>query len=227
MADMKKAALTILFLLSLISSAFAAFDSFDDLVAAEEKKGAGVPAQASDNAYEAAKKEIEAVKKHLRFRIDKIENIVWVSTKLKYTTQCFDIYCGEQGGEIWLRLKIKPGPYTQPMVMERVTINVDGVAQSFMVPPSSSNITSELHSTYGIGDIKARRWYEEKVDMAVNQEIEKLLRRVADGKETLIRLSGRNYKVDMKLLKDSYPAFDAMLRYYRARQIILAHEQGK
>lgn len=44
MDNMKKATLTILFLLLLVSRAFATFDSFEDLVAAEGRKEVGVPA---------------------------------------------------------------------------------------------------------------------------------------------------------------------------------------
>lgn len=222
---MKKVILSVFLLLVVSQCAFAANETIEQLIAALEGKEPEVIAQETKQRQDVewAKKEIEAVKKNLRFKTDKIENITWTHTKLIPSTPYFDVYCGERNGSVFLKLIIKPDIKTEQMAMERVIINVDGIVQSFTVPLRYRNITSEVSSSKGINGVKMLRWYTERIDMPVYQEVQDILRQAASGKETLVRMSGR-YNQDFKLSKAAHNAFDSLLRYYKARQIILASQ---
>lgn len=222
---MKKAILSIFLLLAVSCCAFAANETIEELIAALEGKEPEVIAQETKQRQnvEWAKKEIEAVKKNLRFQTDRIENITWTQTKLNFSIPYFNIYCGEQNGSVFLRLMVEPDIRTERMETEKVVINVDGIVKSFTVPARYRNITSEVSSSKGINGVQIRRWYTERIDMPVYEEVEDILRQAASGKETLVRMSGR-YSQDFKLSKAAHNAFDSLLRYYKARQIILASQ---
>lgn len=222
---MKKVIFSVFLLLATSCSVFAANETIEELIAALEGKEPAVIEQEIKQRQnvEWAKKEIEAVKKNLRFKTDKIENITWTHTKLNFSIPYFDIYCGEQNGAVFLRLMIEPDIRTERMETDRIIVNVDGIVHSFTVPLRYRNITSEVSSSKGINGVKMLRWYTERIDMPVYQDVEKILIQAAGGKETLVRLSGK-YNMDFKLTKAAHNAFDSLLRYYKARQIILTSQ---
>lgn len=202
--------------------AFASNETIDELIAQLGIKSpeAAAPERKNNQTFGEAWKEIESVKKRLRFKTDKIENITIVSTRLNYDIPFFDIYCAEKGGKIWLRLVMKAGLTSEPMATGKVIINVDGIVHSFSVPSYSRETTSQVSSYRSARTVYTQRDYNEKVDMVVDEDAEKILRLATDGKVTMIRMRGRYY-VDFKMSKAAHTSFDAMLRYYKARQILL------
>lgn len=226
---MRKIALALFFALVISGCAAASSETIDELIAQLEGKSPESVAQEREQEWvvEEARREVEAVKKALRFQTDKIENVTWVHTRLFQTRPCLDVYCGERDGRIWMRLQLEPSSDTQPMVMEQVVLNIDGEVRRFSINASDRNATSEVRSARGtFGGIEVNRWYYEKIDMSVTPELEKILWRATGRKNVLVRFKGR-YSQDFKLTQAWHNAFGAMLRYYRARQIILAHENGK
>lgn len=225
---MKRAILGLFLLLAAAGGAFAANETIEELIAQLEGKSPETAALEREQkwAVEEAKKEVDSVKKALRFRTDKIENVTWVHTRLTQFTPYFDVYCGERDGRIWMRLRLEPSSDTRPMVMEQVILNIDGEVRRFGINARDRDVTSEVRSVKGVfGGVEVNRWYYEKIDMPVTPELEKILWWATGKKSVLVRFRGR-YSQDFKLTKAWHDAFSAMLRYYRARQIILAHEKG-
>lgn len=222
---MKRLVLTLLILLTITGCAFASDVTIDELLAQLEGKSPETITQEREQrmSVDEAKKEIEAVKKNLRFRTDKMENVTWTRTKISTGKPYFDMYCGERNGKIWLRVKLEPSANTkQPMIMNTVLLNIDGHNTGFTVKASDRKTSSEVRSSRGtFGGIDVNRWFYEEVDMSViTPELETLLRQAADGKTVMVRMRG-NYSEDFMLSKQARAAFDAMLRYYRARQVLL------
>lgn len=225
---MKRAVLGFFLLLAAAGCAFAANETIDELIAQLEGKSPETAAQEREQKWvvEEAEREIAAVKKALRFNTDKIENVTWVHTRLTQFRPVFDIYCGERGGRIWMRLLLEPRSDTRPMVMEQVVLNIGGEVRNFSIKAGDRNITSEVRAVKGtFGGVDVNRWYYERIDMPVTPELEKILWRAAGSKSVLVRFRGR-YVEDFKLSKAAHNAYSAILRYYRARQVILAHEKG-
>lgn len=227
---MKRAVFTVFFLMAVIGSAFAASETIDELIAQLEGKSPETAAQEREQkqSVEEAKKEIEVVKKQLRFQTDKFKNVTWTRTRLGQFGPRFDIYCGERNDKIWMRILIEPSGDTKPMLTELVYLNIDGDVKGFHIKADDRKTTSEVRSSKGLGGkIEVRRWFYETVDMSVTDpELENLLRRAASAKSVMVRFSGQ-YNQDFNLSKDWQKSFDAMLRYYKARQTILAHEKGE
>lgn len=223
---MKKIILGLFLILAAPCCVFAANETIEALIGAlEEKEPAVIEREVKQRRdVEWAEQEIAAVKKHLRLQTDKIENTSWVISKLNIYSTYIDIYCIEQDGVISLRLVLAPRFDTEPLMMERFVINVDGAPNTFAVPAKNREITSKVRTdSSGINEVEITRWYKERANLAVTKEIKKVLRQAADAKETLIRMRGR-YNFDFKMSKATQISFDAMLRYYEARQIILASQ---
>lgn len=225
---MKKSMVFLLAIFTMFASTFFAFafaaeyTSIEDLAANYENKTDDSEQETPTSITakrEFAKQEFNAVKKHLRFSSDKVEDINWTQTKWNISSYYpyIDIYVGEDGKRIWMRLKAELRE-DLPVLTKQIIFNIDGSVYRLPVNSDCVSVKSDISTSQArLNSTVTRLAYTETIDMHVTPDIHKILLLIPKSKDTTVRLSGQSRYIDFKIPKATKNAFDAMLRFYEAR----------
>lgn len=173
-----------------------------------------------------AVKEIIAVGKHLTTRTDKIENITWVRSRALQRMPYLEVYSGELGGVIALRLAVETYGTTL-LAVEQIILNVDGEILRIPLGSKNSKISSQAMTERApLGGVVTKVWYKESIDIMVSgsQQIMSVLSKIPTSNSTAVRLRGLNASVDFTMSPASKTAFSNSMRYYEAKKTLLQLE---
>ncbi|WP_027234133.1 hypothetical protein [Leisingera caerulea] len=155
--------------------------------------------QKSHQYEQAVRSKRAAIAKRLRRETDEFNGTTWLThpNEPRYmdTRPYLSVYAGEKNGEVWLRMRLV---YTSDswLFVERASFNIDGK----IVP---------LRGASWKRDNDSEIW--EWADMRVDDDLRRLLERIASSKKTVVRFNGRQYydnvtirEKDKQIIRDMF-----------------------
>ena len=151
-----------------------------------------------------AEKRLKQALSKMRVEKDKVENITWYypSVLPKYIDVRSYVlpYIGQRNDEVWLCLRLN---YTGDdwLFFDRVTFAIDG---------------KNYYKTYGHYDIHRDNDTEvwENIDFNPTSEDVKMLKEIANSKETIVRFQGEQYYYDLTVKSSDKEAIKDVLAVY-------------
>lgn len=155
------------------------------------------------------KYEINEIRKQLRRKVDSVENVTWLHSKL--TPQYISgnvLYCyvGEQSNTAWLRV-IYGFSQDDWVFMDKIIFNIDGSIREILVP------YSDRKTDIGNGIVE---W----VDRLVEPTDIGFLQSIANSKKTLVKFSGDTKQRSFTVSQNQKNALKQILRYYLLKEEI-------